>query len=111
MSDYYVYIITNWDSQVMYIGVTNNLERRLYEHKTKAVKGFTTKYNLDRLVYFEQTGDVGAAIAREKQIKSWRREKKNALVKSINPEWRDLSADWACQDPSSLRSVGMTKWD
>jgi putative endonuclease len=93
----------------MYIGVTNNLERRLYEHRTKSVKGFTTKYNLDRLVYFEQTGDVSAAIAREKQIKSWRREKKNALVAAANPEWKDLSSDWNCQDPSSLCSVGMTE--
>ena len=102
MSDYYVYILTNWDSKVMYIGVTNNLERRLHEHKTKPVKGLTTKYNTGRLVYFEQTNDVTSAIAREKQIKSWRREKKNALVTAANPAWKDLSEEWQ-RDPS-LRS-------
>lgn len=75
----------------MYIGVTNNLERRIYEHKNKLVKGFTEKYNLTKLVYFEETSDVLAAIAREKEIKKWRREKKDALVKELNPAWKDLS--------------------
>ncbi len=77
----------------MYIGVTNNLERRLFEHKNKLVAGFTSKYNVDKLVYFEGTIDIQAAIAREKELKSWRREKKNALVESLNPEWKDLSDD------------------
>jgi len=76
----------------MYIGVTNNLERRLYEHKNKLADGFTKKYGVDKLVYSEQTSDVTAAIAREKQLKSWRREKKNALVSGANPEWKDLSS-------------------
>ncbi|MBZ0093557.1 MAG: GIY-YIG nuclease family protein [Sulfuricellaceae bacterium] len=79
----------------MYIGMTNDLVRRVYEHKTKAVKGFTEKYNVNRLVYFEEGSDVHAAIAREKEIKKWRREKKNALVIQANPEWRDLAAAWA----------------
>ena len=74
----------------MYIGMTNDLVRRVYEHKTKAVKGFTEKYNVHKLVYFEETSDVNVAIAREKEIKKWRRAKKNALVIRENPEWRDL---------------------
>ena len=78
----------------MYLGVTNNLERRLYEHKNKLVKGFTEKYNVNKLIYFEETQDVTAAIAREKEIKKWRREKKNQLVNRMNPNWKDLSSGW-----------------
>jgi len=78
----------------MYVGVTNNLVRRVHEHKTKMVPGFTEKYNVNKLVYFEETSDVRAAIAREKEIKKWRREKKNNLVIADNPEWRDLSDGW-----------------
>jgi len=89
---YYVYLITNWNNKVMYVGVTNNLERRIYEHKNKLVKGFTEKYNVNRLVYFEETEDVIAAIAREKEIKKWRREKKDQLVNRMNPNWKDLSS-------------------
>ena len=73
---YYVYLLTNWNNKVMYIGVTSNLERRVYEHKNKLVEGFTQKYNVNKLVCFESTNDVLAAIEREKQIKKWRREKK-----------------------------------
>ena len=91
---YYVYLLTNWNNKVMYLGVTNNLERRLYEHKNKLVKGFTEKYNVNKLVYFEETQDVTAAIAREKEIKKWRREKKNQLVNRMNPNWKDLSSGW-----------------
>ena len=91
---YYVYLLTNWNNKVMYVGITNNLERRIYEHKHKLVKGFTAKYNVHKLVYFEEGNDVQAAIAREKEIKKWRREKKNNLVKTLNPEWEDLSKDW-----------------
>ena len=91
---YYVYLLTNWNNKVMYLGVTNNLERRLYEHKNKLVKGFTEKYNVNKLVYFEETQDVTAAIAREKEIKKWRREKKNQLVNRMNPNWKDLSSRW-----------------
>ena len=91
---YYVYLLTNWNNKVMYVGMTNNLERRLFEHKTKIVDGFTKKYNVNKLVYFEETSDVHVAIAREKEIKKWRREKKNNLVISMNPEWKDLSDSW-----------------
>ena len=91
---YYVYILTNWNDKVMYVGVTNDLERRLYEHKNKLMKGFTAKYNLDKLVYYEVTNDVNTAIQREKEIKNWRRERKNTLVNEVNPTWQDLSDGW-----------------
>lgn len=91
---YYVYILTNWNNEVMYVGVTNNLERRLYEHKQKLIDGFTKKYNLNKLVYFEETNSVLVAIEREKEIKKWRREKKNALVLKDNSQWTDLSDGW-----------------
>lgn len=90
---YYVYILTNWNNQVMYVGMTNDLMRRVYEHRTHAVKGFTEKYNVFKLVYFEEAVGVHSAIAREKEIKKWRREKKNALVVRTNPEWRDVGDD------------------
>jgi putative endonuclease len=85
----------------MYVGVTNDLVRRIYEHKNKLVKGFTEKYKVNKLVYFEETGDVRSALTREKEIKKWRREKKNALVISINPEWKDLAEE---EKDFSLRS-------
>ncbi len=81
-------------SRTLYTGVTNDLERRVYEHKQKLVPGFTAKYNITRLVYFEVTQDVQAAITREKQIKGWLRSKKIALIESVNPEWKDLSMGW-----------------
>jgi putative endonuclease len=90
---YYVYIMTN-DSDTLYIGVTNDLVRRVYEHKQKLVEGFTSKYNITQLVYYEETNDIQSAIAREKQIKGWLRKKKIALIRSVNPKWEDLSADW-----------------
>ena len=106
--NYFVYLLTNWNNKVMYVGMTNDLIRRVYEHKTKAVKGFTEKYNVHKLVYFEETSDVNVAITREKEIKKWRREKKNALVIRTNPEWRDLAVDMgltSCQfDPRPERS-------
>ncbi|MGP8281988.1 MAG: GIY-YIG nuclease family protein [Desulfomonilaceae bacterium] len=92
--NYYVYIMTNWDDSVIYIGVTSDLTRRLYQHKSKMLKGFTEKYNVNKLVYFEETADVLSAITREKEIKKWRRDKKDELVSSINPKWRDLSEAW-----------------
>ncbi|HJX34135.1 MAG TPA: GIY-YIG nuclease family protein [Desulfatiglandales bacterium] len=91
---YYVYLLTNWNNKVMYVGVTNDLARRIYEHKNKMIKGFSKKYNLKKLVYFEETQDVNSAIDREKEIKQWRREKKNRLVNFINPNWDDLSSSW-----------------
>jgi putative endonuclease len=93
MKQYYVYIITN-RSKTLYTGVTNDLMRRVYEHKNKMVDGFTKKYNITKLVYYEETDDVQAAIAREKQIKGWLRKKKMALIESVNPEWKDLSEGW-----------------
>ena len=93
--NYYVYLLTNWNNRVIYAGVTNDLERRIYEHKNKLIKGFTEKYNICKLVYFEQTNDIESAIAREKEIKKWRREKKDALVNLSNPEWRDLGQDFS----------------
>ncbi len=91
---YYVYILTSPNNRVMYIGVTNNLERRVWEHKSKAVSGFTQKYNVTKLVYFEECSDIMSAIAREKQIKGWLRKKKDALVEVTNPEWKDISVEW-----------------
>ncbi|MEL7645232.1 MAG: GIY-YIG nuclease family protein [Anaerolineaceae bacterium] len=91
---YFVYILTNWNNEVMYVGITNDLDRRVIEHKHKLTKGFTKKYNVDKLVYYEETPDINAAIAREKQIKGWLRAKKNLLVNSVNPDWHDLTEDW-----------------
>lgn len=79
---------------MIYIGVTNNLERRVYEHKSKLREGFTKKYNLYQLVYYEETDVVGRALEREKQLKGWTRRKKVALIESINPKWIDLSEEW-----------------
>jgi len=80
--------------RTLYTGVTNNLYRRVYEHKEKLVPGFTKRYNINYLVYVESTNDVIAAITREKQIKAWTRAKKISLIESSNPDWRDLSLDW-----------------
>jgi len=91
---YYVYLLTNWNNKVIYVGITNDLRRRLFEHKNKLIKGFTEKYNIYKLVYYETTTDVTSAIAREKEIKKWRREKKNRLVETINPDWKVLSTGW-----------------
>jgi putative endonuclease len=91
---YYVYILTNWNDKMMYVGVTKDLMRRLYEHKNKLIHGFTDKYNIHKSVYFEETHDVLSALEREKEIKKWRREKKNNLVAEKNPEWKDLSSEW-----------------
>ena len=88
---YYVYILTNQHGNVMYVGVTNNLVRRIYEHRNHLVDGFTKRYRVDKLVYYEQTNDVATAIRREKQIKGWTRVRKNALVESQNPLWEELS--------------------
>ena len=91
---YCVYILTNRYNTVLYIGVTNDLVRRLYEHKHNLVPGFTSKYRVHKLVYFETTNDVRAAIEREKQLKGWTRNKKNALIAKANPNWIDPSSQW-----------------
>ena len=93
MKSYCVYIMTG-QSGVLYIGVTSDLERRVLEHKQKATPGFTARYNLTKLVYFEAFGDVRHAIARERELKGWLRKKKVALIESVNPEWKDLSPKW-----------------
>jgi len=86
----YVYLLANKHNNVLYTGVTNDLIRRVYEHKNKMVAGFTRKYNVDRLVYFEVCSGIVVAIEREKQIKGWSRKKKQELINSLNPEWDDL---------------------
>lgn len=91
---YYVYIMTNKNNTVLYTGVTNNLMRRVYEHKNKLTDGFTKKYNIEKLVYFDLTTDVKAAIAREKQIKAGSRKNKIDLIESMNKGWKDLSTDF-----------------
>ena len=91
---YFVYILSNWNDSVLYIGVTGNLPRRLYEHRNGLADGFTKKYNVHKLVYFEQTNDVYSAISREKQLKKWSRSKKNELIAKVNPQWADLSEGW-----------------
>ncbi len=87
---YYVYIMTNDTNTVTYTGITNDLVRRIYEHREKMVEGFTRKYNIGKLVYYEVCGDIDSAISREKQIKGSSRQRKIQLVNSINKEWRDL---------------------
>jgi len=93
MKNFYVYIVTN-NSRTLYIGVTNNLSRRIYEHKSKFIEGFTKKYNIHKLVYFEVFNNPDEAIRREKQLKGWLRKKKIALIESTNPEWKDLSEEF-----------------
>ena len=97
---YYVYVLTNKHGNVMYIGVTNNLARRVHEHKSKHVEGFTKVYNVDKLVYYEEYGSIDEAIVREKQIKSWSRARKDKMIDSMNPDRNDLLPGIA----TSLRS-------
>ena len=94
MNEYYVYILSNHTNTTLYIGVTNDLKRRLYEHKNKLIEGFTEKYNVNKLVYFEKTSDIKAAIQREKNLKKWKREWKLELIKKTNPHMVDLSLEW-----------------
>lgn len=94
MKDYYVYILSNKTNSVLYIGVTNNLERRIYEHKNGVLEGFTKKYNVHKLVYCEMCGDIKDAIAREKQLKGLTRKRKDELIMQTNPNFRDLSLQW-----------------
>lgn len=92
-NSYYIYIMTNKNNNVLYTGVTNNLTRRVYEHKNKLIKGFTYKYNINKLIYFEETNDINCALIREKEIKGWLRIKKIDLIKKCNPYFNDLSKD------------------
>lgn len=89
MKQYCVYIMTN-KSGTLYIGVTGDLRKRIWEHKNKIAEGFTKKYNIDKLIYFKQTEDVMSALEREKQIKKWNRQKKINLINKVNPNWEDL---------------------
>jgi putative endonuclease len=89
---YWVYILAS-HKRTLYVGMTGNLERRIYEHRHKLVPGFTERYNVNQLVYFEATSDPNAAIEREKQIKGWRREKKLELIRNFNPNWHDFAKD------------------
>ncbi len=91
MNTYYVYMLTNEYNNVLYVGVTNDLKRRVYEHQSGLIEGFTQKYNVHKLVWYECCHDVKDAIAREKQLKGWIRSKKEDLIREMNPEWRDLS--------------------
>ena len=101
---YFVYILASRTKR-LYIGVTNDLERRVWEHKTGMLEGFTKRYNIHRLVYCEDYESIRDAIAREKQLKAWRREKKVYLIESLNPEWDDMAEHWYKDEgDSSLRS-------
>jgi putative endonuclease len=93
MRTYYVYMLAS-PSGVPYTGVTNNIQRRIVEHRRKLIAGFTRKYNVTKLVHYEVFGEIRSAIAREKQIKAWTRQKRVALIESQNPKWADLTADW-----------------
>lgn len=93
MTQYYVYIMTN-SSRTLYIGMTSDLQRRVWQHKQKLIEGFTTRYNITSLAYYEETPNVTAAIAREKQLKGWLRKKKIELIESQNPGWKDQSEGW-----------------
>ena len=110
---YWVYLLTNQRRTVLYTGVTNSLEIRIWQHKHKTIPGFTKRYNCDQLVHFEEYDEIEQAIAREKQIKGWTRAKKNALVNESNPVWTDLAADWygprpEPRDPSPSSRLRMT---
>jgi putative endonuclease len=91
---YYIYILTNKSNNVLYVGVTNDLIRRIFEHKSKLVEGFTKKYNLWKLVYYEAADNIEGAINREKQLKNWHRDWKMNLIDQFNPDWKDLSDDF-----------------
>ena len=103
MKTYFVYIMAS-PSRTLYTGITSTLDRRVVQHRNKTFGGFTARYNVNRLVYYEQFGDVRAAIAREKQIKSWGRRKKIALIELANRDWKDLSAGWYGSRPQPPRS-------
>ncbi len=105
MKSGFVYFLTNWTNEVIYVGMTSDLEKRYAEHRLKLFPGFTAKYKLDKLVYYEAFSDMENAILREKQIKRWSRQKKDALVKRVNPEWSNL------YDGKIIRSLGCARDD
>jgi putative endonuclease len=111
-NSYFAYIGAS-PSRTIYIGITNDLVRRVHEHQMKEIPGLTATYHLNRLVWFEEFADPATAITREKQLKGWRREKKIRLIESMNPDWTDLSLEWddeiSKKDRGSSASVGMTR--
>jgi putative endonuclease len=104
---FWVYILSS-RSGTLYVGLTGFFDRRIYEHKYDTIEGFTQKYQVHRLVYYESYQDVQVAIAREKQVKRWRREKKIALIKKLNPRWQDLAESWGREMRFRGQSVGRT---
>ncbi len=103
---YYVYILTNYKNKTLYIGLTNNLERRIYEHKNELIEGFSKRYKLKKLIYYEEFEYIRDALVREKQLKSWHREWKLNLIKNMNPKFCDLAEGWYNEDPeASLKRV------
>src|SRR5882724_12983188 len=108
MKAFYVYMMTNQSRVVLYTGITNSLMRRMWQHQSGEIGGFTKSYKVNRLVYYECFDDPRDAIAREKEIKGWRREKKNALVETKNPKWGGFIADAFSAYEGSLASLGMT---
>ena len=100
---YYIYILGSF-SGTLYVGVTGNLRRRIWQHKEHAIEGFTARYDVTRLLYFETYHEVLNAIAREKQLKGWARAKKIALIEKENPRWEDLSRKWYSEDEQQLRA-------
>ena len=101
MYDYYVYVMSN-ESRMLYVGVTNELEQRVFQHKHKLIPGYTSRYNMTHLVYFESGSDILGAITREKQMKGWTRSKKVALIEAMNPRWDDLSVGWFREETKTL---------
>src|SRR5437870_5088789 len=111
MKQMYVYVMAN-RSRTLYVGVTNDITRRVWEHKHMQMGGFTRRYLIDRLVYYELASDAESAIVREKQIKGWVRRRKITLIESVNPEWRDLSLDFLDIGPTAfLRAIRRQDWD
>ena len=107
----YIYFLSNHYNNVLYIGVTNNIRRRVAEHKAKVNKGFTYKYNCDKLVYYEVFDSITNAISREKQLKNWKREWKNKLVNEMNPEWKDLSVSMGVNEELIKDAIEYYKGD
>jgi putative endonuclease len=101
MKTYYIYILASKRNGTLYIGVTNDLQRRIYEHKNNLIEGFSKKYSIHHLVYFEDVNDINSALQREKQLKRWTRKWKVELIEKFNPDWRDLADEWFIHSPKT----------